>query len=102
MVTQDTQAETDCQITNFSFISRYDSHLGGYNNAVRIGQEYARRARMELDIDEPTIEGLQTLLLLCQASYQAGKGKKSYMLLSKSHHLIGGDTWIVLVLTLVP
>ena len=38
---------------------------------------------MELDIDEPSIEALQTLLLLAQASYQAGKGKKTYMLLSE-------------------
>jgi len=37
---------------------------------------------MELDIDEPSIDALQTLLLLAQASYQSGKGKKTYMLLS--------------------
>jgi len=49
---------------------------------VRIGQEYARRARLELDIDEPSIETLQTLLLLSQASFQLGKGKKTLMLLS--------------------
>lgn len=39
---------------------------------------------MELDIDEPSIESLQALLLLSQASYQTGKGKKTYMLLSKN------------------
>jgi hypothetical protein len=47
-----------------------------------VGQEYARRARLELDIDEPSIEALQTLMLLSQASFQTGKGKKTFMLLS--------------------
>jgi hypothetical protein len=47
-----------------------------------VGQEYARRARLELDIDEPSIEALQTLMLLSQASFQTGKGKTTFMLLS--------------------
>lgn len=64
--------------------TRYATHLGGYANIVRIGQEYARRARLELDIDEPSIESLQTLLLLAQAAYQAGRGKKTYMFLCMS------------------
>jgi hypothetical protein len=37
---------------------------------------------LELDIDEPSIEALQTLMLLSQASFQTGKGKKTFMLLS--------------------
>ena len=37
---------------------------------------------MELDIDEPAIDALQSLLLLAQASYQTGRGKKAFMLLS--------------------
>lgn len=49
---------------------------------MRISQEYARRARLELDIDEPSIEALQALMLLAQANFQLGKGKKTYMLLS--------------------
>ncbi|KAF2759779.1 hypothetical protein EJ05DRAFT_309185 [Pseudovirgaria hyperparasitica] len=68
----------------YAVSARYASHVGGYNNAVRIGHEYARRARMEIDIDEPSIENLQTLLLLAQASHQSGKGKKTYMLLSSA------------------
>jgi hypothetical protein len=40
-----------------------------------------------LDIDEPCIEALQALLLLSQASFQAGRGKKSYMYLCKSPDL---------------
>lgn len=62
--------------------SRYAPHFGGYNAAVRTGAEYARRARLEIDIDEPSIEALQTLMLLSQASFQLGKGKKTFMLLS--------------------
>jgi hypothetical protein len=70
--------------------ARYASQFGGYSNAVRVGHDYYRRARMELDVDEPTIEALQTLLLLAQVAFQQGKGKKAYMHLSKfflSHHL---------------
>ncbi|KAH8730253.1 fungal-specific transcription factor domain-containing protein [Phaeosphaeriaceae sp. PMI808] len=59
-------------------------HFGGYASAVQIGQEYARRARLELDIDEPSIEALQTLMLLAQASFQLGKGKKTFMLLTSA------------------
>ncbi|KXL43625.1 MAG: hypothetical protein FE78DRAFT_151927 [Acidomyces sp. 'richmondensis'] len=62
---------------------RYASHLcGGHNPAVRYSQEYAVQARAEIDVDEPTIEHLQALLLLVMASFQAGRGKRSYMLLS--------------------
>lgn len=42
------------------------------------------RARMALDSDEPSIENLQTSLLLSTAFFQAGRGKKSYMLLCKT------------------
>lgn len=63
---------------------RYASQFGGYSNAVRVGHDYYRRARMELDVDEPSIESLQALLLLTQAAFQQGKGKKAYMHLSES------------------
>ncbi|OCK73840.1 hypothetical protein K432DRAFT_430364 [Lepidopterella palustris CBS 459.81] len=66
----------------YAVSARYALHFGGYNDVARISQEYARRSRIELDVDEPSIEGLQTLLLLSQASFQAGKGKKAYMLLT--------------------
>jgi hypothetical protein len=55
---------------------------------VRIGQEYARRSRLELEIDEPSIETLQTLMLLAQASFQLGKGKKAFMLLSEEFTIV--------------
>lgn len=48
---------------------------------MRLGRDYARRARTELDIDEPSIECLQALLLLAQANYQNGLGKKACMIL---------------------
>ncbi|KAF1926045.1 uncharacterized protein M421DRAFT_68521 [Didymella exigua CBS 183.55] len=66
----------------YAVSARYAPHFGGYNAAVRMGSEYARRARLELDIDEPSIEALQTLMLLSQASFQLGKGKKTFMLLN--------------------
>ncbi|KAE8825827.1 hypothetical protein PTNB73_09337 [Pyrenophora teres f. teres] len=68
----------------YAVSARYAPHFGGYSSAVRTGQEYARRARLELDIDEPSIETLQTLLLLSQASFQLGKGKKTLMLLNSA------------------
>ena len=65
-------------------ITSYASQYGGYNVAVQAGHEYARRARMELDIDKPSIEALQTLILLSQAMFQAGRGEKAYMYLCKA------------------
>lgn len=62
--------------------ARYAFSYDAYNSADRTGEEYARRARFELDMDDPSVERLQTLLLLSQESFQAGKGRKAYMLLS--------------------
>lgn len=61
---------------------RYVQQLcGGYTGAVRASQDYATQSRAEIDVDEPSIDHLQALLLLAMASFQSGKGKKSYMLL---------------------
>jgi hypothetical protein len=51
---------------------------------VKLGEDYASRARAEIDTDEPSIEALQALLLLVTAFTAAGKGKKAYMMLSMS------------------
>lgn len=62
---------------------RYVPHLcGGHNAAVRSSQEYLLQSRAQIDVDEPTIDHLQALLLLVTATFQSGRGKKSYMLLS--------------------
>jgi hypothetical protein len=62
---------------------KYASHLcGGHNGAVYSSQEYMAQCRTEIDVDEPSIDHLQALLLLTMASFQNGKGKRSYMLLS--------------------
>lgn len=62
---------------------RYTPHPSGYQSAVTLSEEYALRARSEIDTDEPSVDALQALLLLVLAFTAAGKGKKSYMLLSK-------------------
>jgi hypothetical protein len=62
-------------------LSRYTTHPSGYHAAVRLSEDYALRARTELDIDEPSIDCLQALLLLAIAFTASGQGKKSYMLL---------------------
>ncbi|GAB7348228.1 hypothetical protein MBLNU459_g6224t1 [Dothideomycetes sp. NU459] len=68
-----------------SVAARHAPHLlGGHNAAVRMSEECAMRARQSLDSDEPTIENVQVSLLLSDAFFQAGKGKKSYMLLSSA------------------
>lgn len=41
-----------------------------------------------VDIDNPTIEGLQTLLLLTQAFFAHGFGKKAYMTFCMSAHRV--------------
>jgi len=62
-------------------ICRYTAHPNGYHAAVRLSEDYARRARNELDIDDPSIDCLQALLLLAIAFTAGGKGKKAYMML---------------------
>lgn len=46
------------------------------------GLDYARQARRMVDIDRPSTEGLQTLLLLSQTFFAYGHGKRAYMTLS--------------------
>lgn len=60
-------------------------HPNGYHAAVRLSEDYARRGRAELDIDDPSIDTLQTLLLLAISFIASGKGKKAYMLLGSSY-----------------
>ena len=67
----------------YALSARYASQFGSFSNAVRVGHDYYRKARMELDVDEPSIESLQALLVLTQTAFQQGKGKKAYMHLSK-------------------
>lgn len=66
-------------------LCRYIAHPSGYGAAVRLSEDYASRARTELDIDDPNIDTLQALLLLAVAFTAAGKGKKAYMMLGALH-----------------
>ncbi|KAF7717420.1 D-galacturonic acid-responsive regulator GaaR-like protein [Penicillium ucsense] len=50
--------------------------------ALRMGLETAMQARRMIDVDDPTIDGLQSLLLLSQAFFAYGMGKKAYMTFS--------------------
>ncbi|KAK5116665.1 hypothetical protein LTR62_007339 [Meristemomyces frigidus] len=66
---------------------RYSTRLyGDHVAASTYCQEYALQSRAEIDVDEPTIEHLQALLLLAMTAFKSGKGKKSYMLLT---HAVG-------------
>lgn len=65
--------------------SRYITHPNGYHAAIALSEDYAIRARGELDIDDPSIDCLQALLLLTLAFSAGGKGKKAYMMLSLSY-----------------
>lgn len=67
---------------------RYTPHPNGYQAAVRLSEEYATRARLDIDIDEPSIDALQACLLLVIAFIAAGRGKKAYMLLGMSPPLL--------------
>lgn len=42
---------------------------------------YAGRSRSYIDMEDPSLENVQALLLLSVAYLSLGKGKKSYMLL---------------------
>lgn len=62
--------------------ARYAHHPSGYQAAVQLSEEYAAKARLEMDIDDPSVDALQALVLLVTAFTASGKGKKAYMLLS--------------------
>ncbi|KAF3760730.1 hypothetical protein M406DRAFT_48185 [Cryphonectria parasitica EP155] len=66
----------------YAVAARYTPHPNGYQAAVRLSEEHATRARLEIDLDEPSIDALQACLLLVVAFTAAGKGKKAYMLLT--------------------
>lgn len=63
---------------------RYARSLTHQQVARSIAEQYANQARVLVDVDEPSIESLQTLLLLSMAYYAAGKGKKAYTTLYNS------------------
>lgn len=63
---------------------RYTPHPSGYQSAVKLSEDYASRARREIDTDEPSVDALQALLLLVTAFTAAGRGKKAYMLLTNA------------------
>ncbi|KAL4929558.1 type I 3-dehydroquinase-domain-containing protein [Aspergillus undulatus] len=50
--------------------------------------EYARQARRIVDTDQPSVENLQTLLLLSQTFYAYGCGKKAYMTLGNAVSMV--------------
>jgi hypothetical protein len=87
-------------------INRYATHPNGYHAAVRLSEDYALRARAQLDMDDPSIDCLQALLLLSEAFTAVGKGKKAYMMLggqqsliwceiSINHHQLAGLEWLL-------
>lgn len=53
-----------------------------------MGLDAALQARQMVDVDNPTVEGLQTLLLLSQAYFAYGLGKKAYMVFCKTASFI--------------
>jgi hypothetical protein len=57
---------------------------GTSESSLRIGLEQALQARRAVDSDNPTVEGLQTLLLLSQVFFAYGLSKKAYMTLCMS------------------
>lgn len=61
---------------------RYHPHPRGYQSAVKLSEDYAAKSRKEINNDDPSIDGLQALLLLVLAFTAAGKGKKAYMIMS--------------------
>lgn len=69
--------------------NRYTSPASQTEQATRAGLDAALQARRMVDIDSPTIESLQTLLLLSQAFFAHGLGKKAYMTFCKMALCLG-------------
>ena len=59
--------------------SRYTNTAGQSEQSLRAGLDAALQARRAVDVDNPTLDGLQALLLLSQAFFAHGLGKKAYM-----------------------
>ncbi|KAK4158516.1 fungal transcriptional regulatory-like protein [Chaetomidium leptoderma] len=68
----------------YAVAARYAPHPSGYQSAVKLSEEYATKARLEIDTDEPSVDALQSLVLLVTAFTASGKGKKAYMLLTNA------------------
>ncbi|KAH6604813.1 fungal specific transcription factor domain-containing [Trichoderma cornu-damae] len=64
--------------------ARHTPHPSGFRAAVKLGDEYAARARSAIDIDEPSIDNLQAMVLLAIAYTASGKGRKAFMLLTNA------------------
>lgn len=64
---------------------RYTSSTGTSEQFPRVGLEYALQARNMVDADRPSIDGLQTLLLLTQTFFAHNLGKKTYMTFGMSY-----------------
>lgn len=64
--------------------NRYTHSLGQPEQSLRTGLDAALQARHMVDVDNPTVEGLQTLLLLSQGFFAYGLGKKAYMTFCKT------------------
>lgn len=62
-----------------TFLHRYVHAVGQPEHSLRMGLDAALQARRMIDVDNPTVEGLQSLLLLSQAFFAYGLGKKAYM-----------------------
>ncbi|TGO91031.1 hypothetical protein BPOR_0042g00170 [Botrytis porri] len=81
---QSNQIPTYLLYAIYAVSARYISHPNGYFAAVRLSEDYAHRARTEVDIDEPSIDNLQALLLLGISYTASGRGKKAYMMLANA------------------
>ncbi|KAJ5081484.1 hypothetical protein NUU61_009748 [Penicillium alfredii] len=66
----------------FALTTRYMNVPSQSDQSLRMGLDAAFQARRMVDVDNPTVEGLQTLLLLSQAFFAYGLGKKAYMTFS--------------------
>ncbi|KAL1965102.1 hypothetical protein VTN77DRAFT_6015 [Rasamsonia byssochlamydoides] len=72
----------------YAITVRYVHPPGGPEGSLRAGLDYALQARRSVDVDNPTIEGLQTLLLLSMVFFAYGFSKKTYMTLSNCSAMI--------------
>ncbi|KAM0257187.1 hypothetical protein ACHAQJ_004549 [Trichoderma viride] len=68
--------------------ARHTPHPSGFRAAVKLGDEYASRARSAIDIDEPSIDNLQAIVLLAIAYTASGKGRKAFMLITNAIGMI--------------
>lgn len=78
------QGQFDLILMSNTNMYRYVENPNGRQASFELSEHYMIQSRSELDVDDPSIDSIQTCLLLVLAFKAAGKGRKAYMIMGTS------------------